>query len=77
MGDHLEQAAKFARSRESTLNITDSVCVILSSYCGVYLCMHTITGGFSVQGSLLQFHSIHDIPNQQKSWAGIAVWNLL
>ena len=28
MGDHLEQAAKFARSRESTLNITDSVCVI-------------------------------------------------
>ena len=27
MGDHLEQAAKFARSRESTLNITDSVSV--------------------------------------------------
>ena len=27
MGDHLEQAAKFAKSRESTLNLSDSVSV--------------------------------------------------
>ena len=25
MGDHLEQAAKFSKSRESTLNVSDSV----------------------------------------------------
>ena len=27
MGDHLEQAAKFSKSRESTLNVSDSVSV--------------------------------------------------
>ena len=28
MGDHLEQAAKFSKSRESTLNVSDSVSFI-------------------------------------------------
>ena len=39
MGDHLEQAAKFSKSRESTLNVSDSVsfhnhnpCVLRFSY---------------------------------------------
>ena len=28
MGDHLEQAARFSKSRESTLNVSDSVSFI-------------------------------------------------
>ena len=31
MGDHLEQAARFSKSRESTLNVSDSVSFYISS----------------------------------------------
>lgn len=31
MGDHLEEAAKFSKSRESTLNVSDYVSYIIAS----------------------------------------------
>ena len=38
MGDHLEQAASFSKSRESTLNVSDSVSFISSdTHCSLYI----------------------------------------
>ena len=66
MGDHLEQAAKFSKSRESTLNVSDSVS-FLTRPCAV---THVLAnnsyfiGQLNLQIIILQFHSIHDISNE-------------
>ena len=41
MGDHLEQAAKFSKSRESTLNVSDSVSYIIASDTLKFVDYHT------------------------------------
>ena len=65
MAEHLQQAAIFSKSRESTLNISDTVRMNgLLNYCN-HTCMHLHADPFSVQNYFFQLHGIHDISHKQ------------